>query len=80
MKLPFERPAYLALGAMLAVLVSSPAKASCHHVRGLEALNCFYTERKLRDLEYRQGQLEQQQRNNDIFNTMPTFPSRRSLY
>ena len=82
-RLPFERPAYFALGAMLTVLVTTPAKAYCSPIGTSygDFAQCVQQENRMQELEHRQQQLEQRDRW-DFLNRslMPTFPSRRTLY
>jgi len=63
MKPPFERLAYMTLGAMLTVAVTAPAcKAQCFSSgSSYQQFQCYQQQGQIRDLQRQQEQLQRQQ-------------------
>ena len=71
-RLPFERLAYMTLGAMLTVAVTAPAcKAQCFSGDFNQQMQCHQQQRQIQELQRQQEQLQRQQRNMQNQYNMP---------
>ena len=71
-RLPFERLAYMGLGAMLTVAVIAPAcKAQCLYGDLSQQVQCQQQQNQIQQLQRQQEEIQRQQRNTNNQYNMP---------